>query len=425
MIINKYLALFFTVALAACGNVHGGSGVPTTKVENSLRSMRLGAVTRADSAVALSVAIDTREVITVLNRSTAANAINQVLYQSKDQHLVSIAVEQDGTPVQANADGSSVVFSRISNNLIGVQATINGTAYQQITASIPPQALQLLQNPKSLRSSSLQKDTQSSREALLARAIIGVRIFGCSAQDAFNRLGINTSIVDLAAQSCDSLILDSAQQILDDGSLDEIPVDEITYSDACESAAAGDLSAASTCVDVTGEDLVKNVLETAPDLDAAVTGETDPDAEISGDGDAVDTGDEDNDGDGDIDQDEDSDQTDDGSNDEGSDIDDGSDGSVDDGGGDGTDDGSGDGTDNGNGNGTDDGSGDGTDNGNNNGTDDGNVTPPPLPTPEPPGNPDTIDPNDPTDDVSDGQNTPPINSSRNKAPHKRGVYIRN
>ena len=114
------------------------------------------------------------------------------------------------------------------------------------------------------------------------------------------------------------------------------------------------------------------------------------------------------------------DQNDDDTNDDDSDIDDGSDsddGSIDDG----SDDGSGDGTDDGS---TDDGSSDGTDDGSGN-TDDGSVTPPPLPTPEPPGGANGIDPNDPTVVETDDNNKPPVNSSRSKAPHKRGIHRRN
>lgn len=240
--------------------------------------MRLGVVNSPDSAVALSMAIDSREVVIVLNNSSVPEGANDLLFSTTKGEDLVVAIDNSGLPVTGKTSKLKLDFQNAGVSDVQVTVTEGNTQLGSVISPLPISKL-----PRSFQKMGPAKAAGSQSE-LIERVIIGLRTFGCAGRNALEQLGVSTDAAGPTADTCQSVLLDAAQEVADNNSYDDLPQSELPDNPACGAANSGSLGAAGSCLNTVGASLVNVVLSETPDIDAGVTGETDPRDEINADG---------------------------------------------------------------------------------------------------------------------------------------------
>lgn len=225
---KKFFLLASALGLLSCGGVGGGGGGQTTSQATVTRSLRIGQSDDANSRVAVSIAGNTRESITLLNTPGSNAEIVNVLYSSPDDDVARITVDSQGRPTSAETEDAKLTYSNYRDGKVDVTLTIHGVVFGTATVDVPSDAQSFLG-----RKLARANTDESVLQTLLRRAIISVRTFGCSVSNAnFNGADV-AKLFAVTAEACGSKLLDATNQVLKEGNVNSRLVTGLDNRNTC------------------------------------------------------------------------------------------------------------------------------------------------------------------------------------------------
>jgi len=97
--------------LVSCRGV-GGAGLSKSAVfASAYRSLRIGQVQTANNRVAITLAIDSREVLVIMSPDPSSPSLSDVLYRTPEGTIVQIRIDTRGLPRTAVSDSGSISFT--------------------------------------------------------------------------------------------------------------------------------------------------------------------------------------------------------------------------------------------------------------------------------------------------------------------------
>jgi hypothetical protein len=276
--------LFFLLVfsfLASCKGVGGDGLDPNTRFASAYRSLRIGQVQTANNRVAITIAIDTREVIVIMTPDPLNPSLSDVLYRSADGNIVQIKISPRGLPQRALTDVSIQNFLRYTPLSVDIELFVNGeSSPRSSTAFLTEEVFSLLGQVRAFsEEESMGLQTDLSKTDFRNNFMIGIiaaRVFGCGISGATTDLPAESPLVSLSTSACRSLLLTTMNNIIKLNDFEDRETGEFLGNQEECAFPPDDFEAAKICINSVSQQMIRAALLAAPNLGIVINGTFDP-----------------------------------------------------------------------------------------------------------------------------------------------------
>lgn len=244
------------------------------------RSLRLGQTEDPGSPVATTAGANNGEAIIVLNRAPGSTSVDHVLYVSPATQVARITYDNGNLPSTAEGQGTSFVFSNYTETTVDVTAIPSEGNTFTVTLPLDDVVRKVVSQLGGIARLARAEPDDVIR-ALYARAIIGMRLFGCGSLSAFAVQGaaVPAAFQPLGQAACSSLLVDLLRAFLASDDFSTRVITGLREEPSCNFSSPGWIESfanAEQCALGISSQLLSEIYRIFPDLEAALQGTPTP-----------------------------------------------------------------------------------------------------------------------------------------------------
>jgi hypothetical protein len=272
-----FLSLFFLCLLIySCRGVDGAGLRRDITFNSAYRSLRLGAIQTANNRVAITLAIDTREVLVIMSPDPSDPSLADVLYRSSDGSVTQIEIDRRGRPRRAFLDSAMVQFTGYTSESVDTTIATSSMTFPSIPTEIRDEVRELLAFVREATTDDSNLEMLDVRNNFKL-GIISTRTFGCSTSSASAaNASDGMSTIPLAGAACGSELLTVMNNILTLDDFQERTLENFIGDPVACAFPRDDFDAAKKCIEDVSDEIIRESLLTAPDIAIVLDGTFDP-----------------------------------------------------------------------------------------------------------------------------------------------------